>query len=188
VETVGDRLTIPDTLCLAKAAAAGDAEAFDLLMQTYGDRVFRLALRMLGNREDAEDIQQEAFVRAYRKLHTLRGAASFGAWIYAITARLCLSRRRRSAAQPAEVCVPLGGLSGTDCDPQDRLAAADAAARVQQALDRLPPPDRLLILLKHVEDLSHQEIAGVLKCSVQSSRSRLARAKRLFRERYREEG
>ena len=97
METVRDRLTVPDTVRLAKAAAAGDAEAFDLLMKRYGDGVFRLALRMLRSREDAEDIQQEAFVRAYRKLHTFRGEASFGAWIYAITARLCLSRRRRSA-------------------------------------------------------------------------------------------
>jgi RNA polymerase sigma-70 factor (ECF subfamily) len=187
VEIVSNRLTAPDTVCLAEAAAAGDAGAFDLLMRTYGDRVFRLALRMLGSREDAEDIQQEAFVRAYRKLHTFRGEASFGAWIYAITARLCLSRRRRSAAQPVEVSPPPAALRDTDHDPQERLAAADAAARVQRTLDKLSPPDRLLILLKYVEDLSHEEIARTLQCSVQSSRSRLTRAKRLFREHYPEE-
>jgi len=188
VESVGTRLAIPDTARLAKAAAAGDAEAFDLLMKRYGDRVFRLALRMLRNREDAEDVQQEAFLRAYRKLHTLRGDSSFATWIYAITARLCLSRKRRSAAQPEEVREPPGEFSDTDCDPQERLAAADAAARVQQALDELSPPDRLLILLKYVEDLTHEEIARILRCSVQSSRSRLTRAKRLFREQYQEEG
>jgi RNA polymerase sigma-70 factor (ECF subfamily) len=187
VETVRDRLTVPDTVRLAKAAAAGDAEAFDLLMERYGDGVFRLALRMLRSREDAEDIQQEAFVRAYRKLHTFRGEASFGAWIYAITARLCLSRRRRSAAQPVEVSPPPAALRDTDHDPQERLAAAHAAARVQRTLDKLSPPDRLLILLKYVEDLSHEEIARTLQCSVQSSRSRLTRAKRLFREHYPEE-
>ncbi len=186
MESVGDLLTIPDTVCLAKAAAAGDAEPFDLLMKTYGERVFRLALRMLGNREDAEDIQQEAFVRAYRKLHTFRGDASFGAWIYTITARLCLSHRR-SAARRNQERRPLALLPDTDHDPQQRLDAADAAARVQQTVDKLSPPDRLLILLKYVEDLSHEEIATILTCSVQSSRSRLARAKRLFREQYEKE-
>ncbi|MDH4180108.1 MAG: RNA polymerase sigma factor [Armatimonadota bacterium] len=188
MESVGDLLTIPDTVRLAEAAAAGDAEAFDLLMKRYGDHVFRLALRMLGNREDAEDIQQEAFVRAYRKLHTFRGDGSFGNWIYAVTVRLCLSRKRRSAAKRVEVRKPPGVLRDGDHDPQERLAAAEAAARVQQTLDRLSAPDRLLILLKYVEDLSHEEIARILRCSVQSSRSRLARAKRLFREQYEKEG
>lgn len=187
METARNRLTLSDTVRLAEAAATGDAEAFDLLMQRYGDRVFRLALRMLRSREDAEDVQQEAFLRAYRKLHTFRGEASFGAWIYAITARLCLSRRRRSAAQPVEVSPPPAVLRDTDHDPQEHLAAAEAAARVQQALDQLSPPDRLLILLKYVEDLTHEEIATILRCSVQSSRSRLTRAKRLFREHYRKE-
>jgi RNA polymerase sigma-70 factor (ECF subfamily) len=177
-------LLVPDAGRLAEAAAAGDAEAFDLLMERYGERVFRLALRMLGNREDAEDIQQEAFLRAYRKLHTFRGDASFGTWLYAITARLCISRARRSQGRRIEVREPVEALYDAGHDPEERLAATEAAARVQQTLDRLSPPDRLLILLKYVEDLSHEEIARALGCSVESSRSRLAHAKRLFREQY----
>jgi len=170
----------PDSAGLVSAAAAGDAAAFDALVHQHSARVFRLALRMLGHRQDAEDVQQETFLRAYRKLHSFRGEAAFSTWLYSIASRLCLSRRR--ARRPEEpVNMDVADLCE---DPQARLAARELAGRVQRALAALAPSDRLLIVLKHIEELSHEEIAQVLGCSPESSRSRLLRAKRLFRQHY----
>ncbi|MDO8587284.1 MAG: sigma-70 family RNA polymerase sigma factor [Armatimonadota bacterium] len=168
---------------LARDAAAGDSSAFDALILQHHARIFRLALRMLGNREDAEDVQQETFVQAYRKLSMFRGESSFGSWLYAIAARICISRLRRTSRKPREAPID-PELIATIGSPEDSLLAADSARRVRQALSSLSPPDRLLITLKYIEGLGHEEIADVLKCSVQSSRSRLLRAKKLFREKY----
>ncbi len=169
---------------LVEAAAAGDAVAFDDLVRLHGAGVYRLALRMLGNPQDAEDVQQETFVQAYRRLRSFRGEAAFGTWLYAIAARLCLGKLRRRRRHSEE--LPGDLPSDPELDPQEHLTSLAAAQRVQRALGALSPSDRLLILLKYVEDLSHEEIAGVLGCSCQSSRSRLLRAKRLFRAHYQE--
>jgi RNA polymerase sigma-70 factor (ECF subfamily) len=170
-----------DSAALVAAAAAGDAESFDLLVGEHAAQVYRLALRMLGSPEDAEDVQQEAFVLAYRHLRDFRGDASFGTWVCSIAARLCLSRKRRrvrhSSARPED-------LPARHADPEERMLAVEAAALVQETLLEMAPADRLLIVLKCIEGFSHEEIARVLRCSVESSRARLARARRLFRERY----
>jgi RNA polymerase sigma-70 factor (ECF subfamily) len=175
------RLTAgPNDLQLAQLAAAGDTGAFDVLMQRHHACVFRLALRALGNREEAEDVQQETFVQAYRKLRSFRGDASFRTWVCAIAVRLCLSRNRRVARRPVQVISQPEVEAAPAADPQEQLAAME----VQQALAKLSPPDRMLLVLKCIEGLEHEEIARVLGCSVESSRSRLSRAKRLFREQF----
>ncbi len=174
--------TGPNDLQLAQLAAAGDAGAFDVLMQRHYACVFRLALRALGSWEEAEDVQQETFVLAYRKLRSFRGESSFRTWVCAIAVRLCLSRNRRVARRPVRVISYPEVESVLAVDPEEQLTAAAAAIEVQQALAKLSGPDRMLLVLKCVEGLEHEEIARVLGCSVESSRSRLSRAKRLFRE------
>jgi RNA polymerase sigma-70 factor (ECF subfamily) len=169
-----------DSRGLVQAAAAGDAAAFDALVQQHSAQVFRLALRMLGNRQDAEDVQQETFLRAYRKLHSFRGEAAFGTWLYTIASRLCLSHRRvRRPEEATDIAIAELGD-----DPRAQFAARELAQRVSHALNALAPADRLLIVLKYVEGLSHEEISRVVGCSAESSRSRLLRAKRLFRQQY----
>lgn len=163
---------------LVAQVLAGDLSAFDVLVQRYASRVFRFALRMVACRDDACDIQQETFILAYRHLRGYRGDASMLTWLYVITAKLCISHRRRAARRPAMICLD---------EAQDTAwhdPATDEAERVQRALATLAPADRLLIVLKYVEGLSHEEIARVLHCSAESSRSRLTRAKKLFRERF----
>jgi RNA polymerase sigma-70 factor (ECF subfamily) len=170
---------------LVKAAAAGDRDAFDLLVKRHFQPVFRLALRVLGNREDAEDLQQEAFVQAYRNLHRFHGDSALGTWLYSITVRLCLTRKRSKMMRQQEAVELVPSLDPSpNEDPETRLLALESAVRVQHTLLQLSPPDRLLVVLKYVEGLSHEEIARVFGCSAASSRSRLARAKRLFRESY----
>ena len=167
---------------LVEAAAAGDATAFDDLVRLHGEVIYRLALRMLGNPQDAEDVQQETFLQAYRRLRSFRREAAFGTWLYAIAARLCLSKLRRRVHWQEELTND--PPSDPRLDPQERIASLASADRVQRALRSLSPSDRLLIVLKYVESLSHEQIAQVLGCSPESSRSRLVRAKRLFREHY----
>jgi RNA polymerase sigma-70 factor (ECF subfamily) len=170
---------------LISMARAGDDTSFDILMRQYAESVYRLALRMLGNNEDAEDVQQETFILAYRQLRVFRGEASIGTWLYAIAARLCLSTRRRTMRRPP--AFPVDDIMLTSSsreDPAQRQLLREQGDRVQRALMQLSAADRLLIILKYIEGLSHEEIARVLRCSVESSRSRLTRAKKLFRERY----
>ncbi len=167
------------------ATLEGDPATFDLLVREHSARVFRMALRMLGNREDAEDVQQETFLRAYRGLRRFRRDASFGTWVYSIAARLCLSRMRGRRQRVEETVGDLpASCPCPGCDPEEQVLTREEGARVKRALADLSPSDRLLIVLKHIEEFSHEEIARILGCSVESSRSRLARAKRLFRERY----
>ena len=174
-----------DDTQLVKDALAGDRGAFNSLVYRHSARVFRLALRMLGSREDAEDVQQETFVSTYRGLRRFRADASFGTWICSITVKLCLIKRRRSAKWVQEELDEADiALCETGNDPVERLIALESAKRVQLALSKLAHADRLLIVLKFMEGMSHEEISQVLGCSVESSRSRLLRAKRLFRKVY----
>jgi RNA polymerase sigma-70 factor (ECF subfamily) len=167
---------------LVRAAVDGDRSAFDQLVRLHSPRVYRVALAMLGNREDAADVQQEAFLQAYKKLRSFRGQSSFGTWIHAITARLCLMRRRKVSYRYEELGEDvLLQSGGSGLSPENAAIAAESAERVRRVLGKMTPNDRLLIVLKYVEQLDHKEIAGVLGCSEESSRSRLARAKKLFR-------
>jgi len=181
----GLALTVgPEIDCLVRAAAAGDRGAFDQLVQLHADQVYRVALRMLDDPDDAEDVQQETFLQAYRRLDSFRGEAAFGTWLYTIAARLCLGRRRRSARLHEPIAPEMRAGAQQAHNPQDQLDALDSAGRVQRTLAALAPRDRLLIVLRYIEELNHEEIGRILGCSTESSRSRLARAKRLFRQHY----
>lgn len=170
---------------LVGGALSGDRSAFDLLVRRHSPQVFRLALRMLGSREEAEDVEQETFVDAYRGLSRFRADASFGTWVCSIAAKKCLGRRRQWARRKhGSIDEADYRLAGPGCDPADHVLERDSARRVQQALAKLRPPDRLLIVLRFIEGLSHDEISHVLGCSVESSRSRLLRAKTIFRKAY----
>lgn len=182
---VTELLEATDESVLVRRARDGDMRAFDRLVLAHSERVFRLALRMLNNREEAEDIQQETFLCAYRSLGKFRGESSFATWLYSIASHQCLSRirwkLRRPGTDPVESLIEMPSEDG---DPEEQLLASESARQVQLCLEALAPADRLLLVLKFVEQLSHEEIAEVLHCSEQSSRSRLFRAKRLFKEQY----
>ena len=174
-----------DELEFVQAAVQGDILAFDALARSHSQRIFRLAFAMLGNRDDAADIQQDTLVTAFRNLGTFRGESSFGTWIYKIASRLCLARRRRSAHRREEPFdVTLWLVPDPGGTPESKAVAAESAREVRSALAKMAPNDHLLIVLKCVEQLSHAEIAAILGCSEESSRSRLARAKRIFRDLY----
>ncbi|MHB9106173.1 MAG: RNA polymerase sigma factor [Armatimonadota bacterium] len=167
---------------LIAQARAGNTYAFDTLVADHAPQVYRQALRMLGDTEEAEDILQETMIRAYRHLGRFRGDAAFGTWLYAIAVRVCLARRQAAKRRPEQ--VPLEEVRLTSGDTAEQVLRREAGDQVQRVLNALPPPDRLLMVLRFVEGLSHEEIARVMGWSVENSRTRLLRARRAFRERF----
>lgn len=169
---------------LIAAAQAGEREAFDELVRlTYAD-TYTLALRLTGNEEDARDVAQEAYFRAYRGLKRFRGDAQFSTWLYRITANCAatqLGRRARHRHDVLDDTVPLADPR-TDHDPQLRADASDLRTRLVGALDDLPPRLRAVVVLRDVYDLSHEAIAAELGITESAAKVRLHRARNKLRE------
>lgn len=169
---------------LVSAAQDGDATAFDLLIQRHQERVFALAYHMLGNAEDAKDVQQEAFVRAWTKIRGFRELSSFTTWLHKIAVNICLAKRRGSRpVYSLEQDEALAVQSdSTDC--QERLVNALV---VRELLDELPAGHRTLLVLREVDGMSIEEIAEVTGSSVGAVRKQLWRVRKLFGERLRQQ-
>jgi RNA polymerase sigma-70 factor (ECF subfamily) len=162
---------------------AGDAPAFEELVMAYQHRVFGVALRMLGNRAEAEDVAQEAFVRAHRALGEFRGDAKLSTWLYAITSRLCLNRlasgERRMARQGEDTLLRLSDAGPRPDAALERLELETALGR---AIAELPEDRRIVVVLRDLEGLPYEEIAHVLELELGTVRSRLHRARAELKE------
>jgi RNA polymerase sigma-70 factor (ECF subfamily) len=169
---------------LIAAAQAGDREAFDALVRvTYAD-TYTLAYRLTGNEEDARDVSQEAYLRAYRAIARFRGDAQFSTWMYRITANCAatyLGRRSRHRHDVLDDTVPVADPR-TDHDPQLRADASDLRNRLARALDDLPPRLRSVVVLRDIYDLPHESIAAELGISESAAKVRLHRARNKLRE------
>jgi len=172
-----------DVAHLVTAARDGDREAFDELVRVTYAESFTLALRLTGNEEDARDVVQEAYIRAFRGLSRFRGDAQFSTWMYRITANCAsthLGRRRRHHHHELdeEVAVP-------DPRPEhDPAAAAEASLlrdRLEAAIADLPPRLRAVVVLRDTYDMNHAEIADELGISESAAKVRLHRARRKLR-------
>jgi RNA polymerase sigma-70 factor, ECF subfamily len=179
-------VTVPaDLSALVAEARAGDRSAFEELVQaTYAD-MYTLAYRLTGNEEDARDVVQDAYLRAYRGLRRFRGDARFTTWMYRITANCAstqLAKRARSRHEPLDDDTPL--LDAVpEHDPEWRAAASYDRDRVAEAVQELPPRLRAVIVLRDVYDLPHEAIAAELGISEAAAKVRLHRARRKLRER-----
>ena len=169
---------------LIAAAQDGDREAFDALVRaTYAD-TYTLAYRLTGNEEDARDVSQEAYLRAYRAIRRFRGDAQFSTWMYRITANCAatyLGRRSRHRHDVLDDSVPVADPR-TDHDPQLRADASDLRDRLARALDDLPPRLRAVVVLRDLYDLPHESIAAELGISESAAKVRLHRARNKLRE------
>lgn len=169
---------------LIAAAQAGDRGAFDdLVRATYAD-TYTLAYRLTGNEEDARDVAQEAYLRAYRAIDRFRGDAQFSTWMYRITANCAatyLGRRSRHRHDVLDDTVPVADPR-TDHDPQLRADASDLRNRLARALDDLPPRLRSVVVLRDIYDLPHESIAAELGISESAAKVRLHRARNKLRE------
>ncbi|HLU43373.1 MAG TPA: RNA polymerase sigma factor [Microthrixaceae bacterium] len=182
-ERSGSRASQDELAPLVEAAKDGDHLAFAELVEATYVATYTLALRITGDVEDARDVTQEAYLRAYRSLDKFRGDAQFTTWMYRITANCAsttLKRRRRHRHEELpEPCELVDDRN--DEDPQLRADASDLRDRLLVALDTLPPKLRAVVVLRDVYGLSHDAIATELGISTTAAKVRLHRARHRLR-------
>jgi len=167
-----------------RATLDGDPKAFGVLVEKYAGKLYNAAYRITQTREDANDATQSAFVKAYEKLPSFDFNHRFFSWIYRITLNeaLDIASRRRRQAPLDSVSEPVGGNVEVEYAENERSRA------VRLALAELPPETRALIVLKHFQGLTYEEIAGILGVAEKTVKSRLFTARRRLRRRLEEKG
>ena len=182
---------------LVTAVRQGDREAFRTLVERYQHKVTALAAGMLRNRDDALDVVQETFTKAYQSLDRFKGESSFYTWLYRITLNLCIDHQRRSGRlpvtgleapdRPDESPIVHAARDGAERDnPFQRAHETEIGQRIREAIAELTPEHRAVILLREVEGLSYEEISRALKCPKGTVMSRLHYARRQLQARLRE--
>lgn len=164
---------------------AGEEALFAQLYQRYYARTFALAFGMTGRREQADDMAQEIFLRAYERLGSYHGRSSFATWFYRLAVNHSLNycrreRRHQGADADADAAQSLAGGSAAEDRMSESLMRQQLQAQVRQALLTLKPEARVLIVLKEIEGLSYEEIAERLNCSTGTVASGLSRARQLL--------
>ena len=172
---------------LVRRVRSGDADAFALLIERYQRRAYAQALGIVRSREDALDLSQEAFARAFDARHTLDPDRPFYAWLYQILRRLCFNFLR-DAKTRARVMEAEGNhwlvavASAAHADPSKEVERADERRRIVAAIDQLPPHEREVLVLKEFEELKYREIADLVGVPVGTVMSRLYSARRRLAE------
>jgi len=164
-----------------EACRAGDRDAFRLLFETHKDRVYSLALYFFGGDEaTAADVTQQVFVKLFDKIGQFRGGAEFTTWLYRMATNACIDEQRKRRR-----FLPFGdaftrGEPRARAREEERAARREAADSVKRAVATLTPKLRVVMLLKYFEELSYEEIAGVLGCSKGTVASRLNRGHKIL--------
>lgn len=179
-------MTREQEAAIVRKVLGGDANAFETLVLEYEKNVYNIAMRMTGNSEDAADMTQEAFIKAYNSLQSFRGDSKFSVWLYRIVSNVCLDFLRSKNRRPTV------SLSVEDDDGEDaQLDVADESQSpellldrkltrdsVRRGLDSLPPDYRQILLLREIQGLSYDEIAQALSLEVGTVKSRIFRARK----------
>jgi RNA polymerase sigma-70 factor (ECF subfamily) len=169
-------------------ARQGDSDAFRALVERHSQSVFRLAYRMTGNEQDAEDVVQESFLRAYRQIGRFESRSNFGTWLYRIVANcsvdLLRARQSRLDQSRSETLDVLDTTPITDGHGPERLAeSAEVARSIQRAMDELSPMERAAFTLRHHEGRSIQEISKMLGLGTSAAKHSIFRAVKKLRVR-----
>ena len=179
---------------LVRASRSGEREAFRELVERYQRKILAVASGMLHNRDDALELTQETFVKAYENLNKFKGESSFYTWLYRIVVNLAIDFRRRERRHPT---VSLADrVTGEDVeegltdqrlsDPYQRASVQEIGARVQEAINELTPDHKAVILLREVEGLSYDDISRVMQCSKGTVMSRLHYARKKLQAKLRD--
>lgn len=173
---------------------AGDREAYRVLVERHSAYVYRVAYRMTGNSHDAEEVVQEAFLRAYQKLRQFAGSANFATWVYRIAANYAIDRLRQKkneearrevpsrAAEDESQSDPLEKLKDASPSPERLAGSAQLAKKMKEALDTLTPAERTAIVMRHWDGCGIEEIAAVLKSNSSAAKNTVFRAVQKLRQ------
>lgn len=174
-----------------EALRAGDRSEFARMVEAHYDLIYRLALKMLNNQQDAEDVLQETFVKAYRHIGDFDGRSSVSTWLYRIATNEALMHLRRSKPPVISVDEPLENKEGEQdplqivdwcCLPEEEYMSAEARRHLDEAIQRLPFSLRTVFVLRDIQGLSTQETGEVLNLSETAVKTRLSRARLRMRE------
>ncbi len=175
-------MELTDAVFVTKARS-GDTDAYRVLVERHGRALFRLAFRMTGNEQDAEDVVQESFLRAYRQLGKFDERASFGTWLYRIATNYSLdlvrSRKRRSAnlaPSDPEKDDPILSLPSGDPNPERMTLSSEVRERVAEAMQDLSATERTAFVLRHFEGMCIEEVSRVLDCQPGAAKHSVFRA------------
>ena len=164
----------------------GELDAFEELVKAHEKTVYNLALRMTGNPQDAEDMAQEAFLKAYRSLPDFRGESKFSVWLYRIVSNVCLDHLRRQGRRPASSLTQEDGdgeeqqwdVPDESQSPERLLEQKLTREAVQRGLEQLPPDQRQILLLREIRGMSYEEIGETLGLEPGTVKSRIFRARK----------
>ena len=181
---------------LVEKAKAGDQSAFEQLVLDNQNKVFSLALRLVNDREEAADLAQEAFVKAWQGLASFQGESSFSTWMYRLTTNVCIDHlRRQKRREGVEPAVSLDDENsgwaepaGRDSDPQLLLEKSERGKALARGLAQLPDWQRRALVLRELSGLSYQEIGAALDIDLGTVKSRIARARLNLRKILLEDG
>ena len=174
-----------DDRALVDACLAGDPGSFDVLVERHRRQVYQVCYRFVGNHEDASDLAQDVFIRAYRALRSFRGTSAFSTWLYRIAVNVCLNRvsARQTLTEPLDVREH---EDRTSEQPEHAVLRHERAATVRAAIARLPKKQRATMILRMYHELPHEQIAAILGSSVGAVKANffhaLANLKKLLQE------
>lgn len=175
---------------LARLARKGDQRAFAEIVEMYKDKLYHLAYRMMNNRQEAEDIVQESFLRVYKHLDRYDEDQKFSTWIYRIATNLCIDRlrKRRPAYSLDAASTEHEGLDGyammpsDDRTPESELILSETQRIIREAIDTLPAKYKSVMVLRYLQDMSLQEISEVLDMPVTTVKTRVHRGREFMRK------
>ena len=176
-------------LDLVRRCQAGDTEAFDELVTRYRTRVFGMIYNMIHSEQDAWDLAQDSFVKAWKSIKRFRGQSSFYTWIYRIVMNVTIDWARKKqikpggaefddAIQPKEIDPASKTVPKADALPYETMERSEIRARIDRAIAQLSPEHRAVILMKEIEEMQYHEIAEALGCSIGTVMSRLFYARK----------
>ncbi|NIM03506.1 sigma-70 family RNA polymerase sigma factor [bacterium] len=178
---------------LVKKSQKGDYPSFEELVKRYEKKIYNLAYRIMGNKEDASDVLQETFLQAFRKLAGFKGKAKFSTWLYRIAVNICLMKKRKGKRiETVSLDIPILTKEEDEIkrelrddwseSPLATLENEEVKKNLSKAIDSLPEEYKTVFLLRGLNGLSNEEVANVLKISLPAVKSRLHRARLFLRD------
>jgi RNA polymerase sigma-70 factor (ECF subfamily) len=178
-----------DDIQLIARARNGDELAFRELLKKYERPVFTICLRMVRNRDEATDLAQEAFIKVFSMLERYNPSYAFSSWLFKITSNLCIDHLRKRRIETFAMDEPIDGEKGeiqrqyesSDPDPEQEYIRKEKMLRLNEAVENLPPHYRIMLILRHQENLSYEEIADSLEIPLGTVKARIHRAREMLK-------